>query len=235
MKNTHIPVVTIDGPSGVGKGTVSLRVAKQLGWHTLDSGAIYRVLALAALQTQISLVDENALASLASHLDVQFVPLPDLSATEVVLNGQEVSQELRSESSGMAASQIAVLPKVRQALLARQRTFRQKPGLVADGRDMGTIVFPDAPLKIFLTASIEERAQRRYKQLKEKGINAKLSDLIVKIGERDKRDRTRTIAPLSAATEALTIDTTKTPIEPVVVRILSIISERLSVIDGTDN
>ena len=235
MKNTHIPVVTIDGPSGVGKGTVSLRVAKQLGWHTLDSGAIYRVLALAALQTQVSLSDENALASLASHLEVQFVPLPDLSATQVVLNGQEVSQKLRSESSGMVASQIAVLPKVRQALLARQRAFRQKPGLVADGRDMGTIVFPDAPIKIFLTASIEERAQRRYKQLKEKGINAKLSHLIVEIGERDKRDCTRTIAPLIAAAEALTIDTTKTPIEPVVARILSIISERLSVIDGTDN
>ena len=235
MKNTHIPVVTIDGPSGVGKGTVSLRVAKQLGWHTLDSGAMYRVLALAALQTQVFLNNEKNLASLASHLDIQFVLLPDLSATQVILNGQEVSQELRSESIGMAASQIAVFPKVRQALLIRQRNFRQKPGLVADGRDMGTIVFPDAPLKFFLTASIEERAQRRYKQLREQGLNANLSNLLVEIEERDKRDRTRALAPLIAAAEALTLDTTEIPIESVVARILSIINEHLSAIDGTDN
>jgi CMP/dCMP kinase len=229
MTNTHIPVVTIDGPSGVGKGTVSLRVAKHFGWHTLDSGALYRVLALAAQQNKVSLEDENLLATLAHNLEVQFEPKSDLSAIQVIMNGQEVSQALRSESCGNSASQIATYQSVRQALLARQRAFRQPPGLVADGRDMGTIVFPDAPIKFFLTASIEERAQRRYKQLKEKGINAKLSHLIKEIGERDQRDSTRTIAPLIAATEAWVIDTTGAPIEQVVARILSVISEQLSV------
>jgi len=229
MTNTHIPVVTIDGPSGVGKGTVSLRVAKYLGWHTLDSGALYRILALVALQNEVSLKDEDTLGTLAHNLEVQFVPKSDLSAIQVILNGQEVSQALRSESCGGAASQIATLAKVRQALLTRQRAFRQQPGLVADGRDMGTIVFPDAPIKFFLTASIEERAHRRYKQLKEKGINAMLSNLIKEIGERDQRDSTRTIAPLIAATEAWIIDTTEAQIEPVVARILSVISEQLSV------
>ncbi|EDN69454.1 cytidylate kinase [Beggiatoa sp. PS] len=229
MTNTHIPVVTIDGPSGVGKGTVSLRVAKYLGWHTLDSGALYRILALVALQNEVSLKDEDTLGTLAHNLEVQFVPKSDLSAIQVILNGQEVSQALRSESCGGAASQIATLAKVRQALLTRQRAFRQQPGLVADGRDMGTIVFPDAPIKFFLTASIEERAHRRYKQLKEKGINAMLSNLIKEIGERDQRDSTRTIAPLIAATEAWIIDTTEAQIEPVVARILSVINEQLSV------
>lgn len=228
MTNTHIPVVTIDGPSGVGKGTVSLRVAKHLGWHTLDSGALYRVLALMALQNKVSLEDENTLATLAHDLEVHFEPQSDLTI-HIILNGQNVSQALRHESCGSAASQIAALPKVRQALLDRQRAFRQQPGLVADGRDMGTIVFPDAPIKFFLTASIEERAKRRYKQLKEKGINAKLSNLTVEIGERDQRDSTRTIAPLIVATEAWVIDTTNASIEPVVAHILSVISKQLSV------
>lgn len=229
MTNSHIPVVTIDGPGGVGKGTVSLRVAKQLGWHTLDSGALYRILALAALQNKVSLEDENTLTTLAYNLEVQFVPKSDFSAIQVILNGQEVSETLRHESCGNAASQIATYQSVRQALLARQRAFHQEPGLVADGRDMGTIVFPDAPIKFFLTASIDVRAERRYKQLKEKGINANLSQIIKEIGERDQRDSTRPIAPLIAATEAWIIDTTQAPIEQVVAQILSIISEQLSV------
>jgi len=215
---TNIPVITIDGPSGVGKGTVSLRVAKHLGWHTLDSGAMYRVLALAAYQHDIALKNETALANLATDLKVHFEPLS--SGTQVILAGQDVSREIRTESCGAAASQIATLPAIRQALLIRQRAFRQTPGLVADGRDMGTVVFPEASHKVFLTASCEERANRRYKQLKEKGIDAKLADIVIEITQRDKRDRTRTIAPLTAAQDAQVIDTTGISIEKVVASIL---------------
>ncbi|KHD09399.1 cytidylate kinase [Candidatus Thiomargarita nelsonii] len=215
---TNIPVITIDGPSGAGKGTVSQRVAKHLGWHTLDSGAMYRVLALAAYQHDIALKNETALANLATDLKVHFEPLS--SGTQVILEGQDVSREIRTESCGAAASQIATLPAIRQALLVRQRAFRQTPGLVADGRDMGTVVFPDASHKVFLTASCEERANRRYKQLKEKGIDAKLADIVIEITQRDKRDRTRTIAPLTAAQDAQVIDTTGISIEKVVASIL---------------
>ncbi len=215
---SNIPLITIDGPSGVGKGTVSLRLAKHLGWHTLDSGAMYRVLALAAKHHNIS--DENALTHLAHTLKIHFAPLPDLSGTQVLLDGQDVSQVLRSESTGIAASKIAVLPAVRQALLARQRAFLQAPGLIADGRDMGTVVFPTASNKFFLTATCEERANRRYKQLKEKGIDAKLPNIITEIAERDKRDSTRTIAPLIAATDANIIETSNISIEKVVACIL---------------
>ncbi|RKZ86492.1 MAG: (d)CMP kinase [Candidatus Parabeggiatoa sp. nov. 1] len=223
MISTNIPVIAIDGPSGAGKGAICCRLAKQLGWHTLDSGAIYRVLALAAHHNKVSLEDETALATLAINLKVHFYPLPDLSGTQIILEGQDVSFSLRSESCGAAASQIATSPAVRQALLGRQRAFRTAPGLVADGRDMGTVVFPEAPIKIFLTASIEERAQRRYKQLINIGIDAKLSNLAIEIAERDKRDSTRTIAPLIAAADAYVIDTTGMSIEKVVARVSSIV------------
>jgi len=219
MTNT-IPVITIDGPSGVGKGTTTLRVARYLNWHTLDSGAMYRTLALAALQTGVALNDEMALATLAEALNVTFQPLADLSGTAVILNNTDVSLQLRTEDTANAASQVAVFEKVRQALLARQRAFQQAPGLVADGRDMGTVVFPDAAVKIFLTANCEERALRRYKQLKEKGINAKLDDLIQEIKVRDERDSNRVVAPLVAAEDARIIDTSSLSIEAVVALVL---------------
>ncbi|HAI69012.1 MAG TPA: (d)CMP kinase [Gammaproteobacteria bacterium] len=227
MKNTPIPVVTLDGPGGSGKGTVSLRLATQLGWQMLDSGALYRGLALAAHRHNVSLENEMALANLATHLELQFEPLPDLSVTQVILEGQDVSRALRSEACGTAASQIATKPAVRQALLARQRAFLNAPGLVADGRDMGTVVFPSALIKIFLTASIEERAKRRYKQLIDIGIDAKLSTLITEIAERDQRDSTRNIAPLMPADDALIIDTSGVSIDNVVACILSVIRKKV--------
>lgn len=225
--SSDVPVITLDGPSGVGKGTVSLRLAQQLGWHTLDSGALYRVLALAAVRHSISLQDEVALAQLAIDLDVHFKATPALDTTQVFLETQEVSAQLRTETCGAMASQLAMLPAVRQSLLERQRAFRQLPGLVAEGRDMGTVVFNDARLKIFLTASGEERAQRRYKQLKEKGIDAKLDSLITEIAERDNRDMTRTLAPLQVATDAQVIDTTDLSIEQVVAGILQQLSKKI--------
>jgi cytidylate kinase len=211
----------------VGKGTIMLRLAHYLGWHTLDSGAIYRVLALAALQHQIALDHVAALVELAARLDLQFQPLPDLSGIQVRLEQRDVTAQLRTEQAGAAASQVAVIPKVRAALLQRQRDFRQAPGLVADGRDMGTVVFPDAPLKIFLTASAEERAIRRYKQLKEKGIDANLASLIEEIAARDQRDSERAAAPLKPAAQAHVIDTTTLSIEAVMATLMTLIAIHL--------
>ncbi|MBE9562412.1 MAG: (d)CMP kinase [Proteobacteria bacterium] len=216
-----IDIITIDGPSGVGKGTVSLKVAKHLGWNILDSGALYRILALIAERNKISIEDETQLVKLAGELDIKFIPSNDLSKLQIIYAQQDITSEIRNEIYGNMASKIAVKTEVRQALLARQRAFYISPGLVADGRDMGTIVFPEAKYKFFLTASCEERALRRYKQLINIGIYVKLSELAVEIADRDERDSTRTTAPLMAASDALTIDTTKLSIEEVVERILN--------------
>jgi cytidylate kinase len=215
-----IPVITIDGASGTGKGVVMQWVAKELGWNLLDSGALYRVLALAAQKHHISLDDETALEHQALHLDVQFIDSEAGESPEILLEDQDVTETIRTESIGNAASKIGALPAVRTALLDRQRSFRIEPGLVTDGRDMGTIVFPDANLKIFLTASPEERAFRRHKQLKERGIHVNLSDLVNELSERDKRDRERVVAPLKPAEDAICIDTDKLTIEEVVARIM---------------
>ncbi|WP_339776112.1 (d)CMP kinase [uncultured Methylophaga sp.] len=218
---SDIPVLTIDGPSGSGKGTLAQQMAEKLGWHYLDSGAIYRVLAQAALKHQIDLTDETALASIAGQLDVQFV-LKD-GQLQVVLEDEDVSLLIRSELAGNAASKVAAFPAVRSALLQRQRDFCQPPGLVTDGRDMGTVVFPDAPYKVFLTASAEVRAERRYKQLKEKGIDSNLSDLVAEISERDERDTQREVAPLRPADDAVILDSTQLGIEAVLEKVSALI------------
>ena len=208
-------VVAIDGPSGSGKGTISHRVAEHLGWRYLDSGALYRLLALAAQHHSLELDDEASLETLAGHLDVEFA-----SNGAVLLEGEAVDDILRTEETGKMASIVAALPKVRNALLARQRAFAQEPGLVADGRDMGTTVFPDAEVKIFLTASAEARAERRYKQLKEKGFDVNVAHLLQDIESRDLRDTQRSSSPLIAAEDAIEIDTTSFTIDEVVKQVL---------------
>lgn len=216
------PVLTIDGPGGSGKGTISARVAQVLGWHYLDSGALYRLLGLAARRAGVSTADEAALIPLIERMRIKFGP--DQGA--VWLDEEEVSSELRTEVSGAAASEVAVHPAVRLALLELQHDFRQMPGLVADGRDMGTVVFPDAQLKIYLTASVEERANRRYKQLIAKGIDVNLSDLFMDISARDERDSSRAVSPLRPADDAVLIDTTEIGIEEVVALVLDLIDKR---------
>jgi cytidylate kinase len=211
-------VVTIDGPSGSGKGTISRRLAAQLGWHYLDSGALYRLVGLAAARARVDLSDAPALAAVAAALDVRFAPAAEVE--RVYLEGTDVAAELRTERAGEAASRVAAVPAVRTALLQRQRAFARPPGLVADGRDMGTVVFPDATLKVFLTASAEERAMRRHKQLKEKGIDVSLPDLSWDIAQRDVRDATRPVAPLRPAPDARVIDSTSLTPKEVVARIL---------------
>lgn len=211
-----VPVITIDGASGTGKGVVTHLVAKKLGWNLLDSGALYRVLALAAQKHGVAFDNEPPLKVLAEHLDVQFIATESGEPPIILLEGQDVTDTIRTEKMGNAASKVGALPSVRTALLSRQRAFRELPGLVTDGRDMGTVVFPDAGLKIFLTASPEERASRRHNQLKEKGINVNLGDLIEELRERDKRDQERTVAPLRPAEDAIIIDTDHLTIEQVV-------------------
>jgi cytidylate kinase len=219
-------VITIDGPSGSGKGTVARQVAASLGWSLLDSGALYRLVALAGQQSGIDLGDAERLAQLARGLDIRFGA--DSAGGEAVwLAGRDVTAAIRTESAGNDASKVAILPPVRAALLDRQRRFAVPPGLVADGRDMGTVVFPDAAVKIFLTASAEERAQRRYKQLKEKGVAANLAALSLEIAERDQRDMTRAVSPLVASADSVLLDTTGLSVGAVVERALAIVRERL--------
>lgn len=209
------PVVTVDGPSGAGKGTVSRLLASELDWYLLDSGALYRLLAMAALERGVDLEDDAALETLARELSVRFETTEE-GGERILLGGREVTQGIRTEECGEAASRVAARSGARRGLVALQRGFRQAPGLVADGRDMGTVIFPDAPVKIFLTASAAERARRRHKQLKDKGVGANLAELESAIAERDRRDRERADAPLIPAADAVQIDTTGMSIAEVV-------------------
>ncbi len=219
-----VPVITIDGPSGSGKGTVSRAVAKALGWSLLDSGALYRLVALAARRASVSLDDGAALAQLAGRIDIRFGSNESGDAV-VWLDGQDATRAIRTEEAGGDASRVAALGEVRAALLDRQRRFAIPPGLVADGRDMGTVIFPRARVKIFLTASPAIRALRRYKQLKEKGVAANLAALSLEIAERDRRDSTRTASPLVASADATMLDTTGMSVDEVIGRVLEIARE----------
>ncbi|MES0328044.1 MAG: (d)CMP kinase [Gammaproteobacteria bacterium] len=221
--SSNIPVLTLDGPSGVGKGTVCLLVAKQLGWHILDSGSLYRLLALSA-GDNVDLDNVSQLADLAKDMQIEYVTSGD--ALGIYLRGENVSEAIRTEATGVLASKIAAIPEVRQALLDKQKAFAQAPGLVADGRDMGTTVFPKAALKIFLTASAEERAKRRYKQLKDKGVSANLSQLTAELMERDERDSTRSASPLLAADDAIVIDTSDLSIDQVCEQVMQLVEQR---------
>ena len=223
----NVPVMTIDGPSGSGKGTVSRAAARALGWALLDSGALYRLVALAGRQAGVSLDDEPGLARLARGADIAF-GATSTGGEAVWLDAKDVTGAIRTEEAGNDASKVAALPGVRTALLERQRRFAVPPGLVADGRDMGTVVFPRAEVKIFLTASAAERALRRYKQLKEKGVAANLAALSLEIAERDLRDSTRAASPLVASADAVLLDTTGMSVDAVVERVLEMARERLS-------
>lgn len=219
---TPPPVLTIDGPSGSGKGTVARAVARQLGWHFLDSGALYRAVGLAAGWHDLDLSDAEALERLARETQVRFEEREG-GEPRVFVDGVDATDELRTETAGAAASAIAALPPVRAALFDKQRAFRQAPGLVADGRDMGTVIFPDAPYKVFLTASAAERAERRYKQLKDKGLAVTLAGLLEEIVARDARDAERTVAPLKPAVDAVLIDSTGVPVDTVIERVLAVL------------
>jgi len=217
---TEVPVITIDGPGGSGKGTISQTIAGEIGWHFLDSGALYRLLALVAIQEGIALDDRRGLTAAAETLDAEFSVD---GSDSIMLKGIDVSKEIRSEKVGNVASQVAAVPEVRQALLGRQRDFRRPPGLVADGRDMGSVVFTDAVVKIYLTASIEERAKRRYKQLIEKGLGANLQNIREEIAERDARDSGRAVAPLKPASDAILIDTSELSVDRTLARVREVI------------
>ena len=221
MADNSAPVITVDGPGGSGKGTVTQMLARKLGWHLLDSGALYRLTALAAVRQGVALNDEEGLVKVAAGLDVAFEPTPEGEPVRVILAGQDVTADIRTESAGDNASKVAVMQSVRDALLQRQRDFRQAPGLVADGRDMGTVVFPDAPVKIFLTASAEERARRRYSQLKGAGVDVNIDALLEEIRVRDERDINRSAAPLKPADDAQVIDSTGLSIEEVLDRCMA--------------
>jgi len=229
MSKTKPPVICLDGPSGVGKGTICLAVAKKFGWHILDSGSLYRITALQVSrdfpEQAINALDESQLADIAKNLSVSYVEKNN--ELVIFLGEEDITQLIRNEEIGSKASQVAAISPVREALLARQRAFLTKPGLIADGRDMGTVVFPQAVLKIYLTASAEERAQRRYKQLKDKGIDANLSSLVEELRIRDDRDMNRKTAPLKPASDAIIIDTTELDIEQVTNEVMHWVSQRV--------
>ncbi|HEX7348583.1 MAG TPA: (d)CMP kinase [Rhodanobacteraceae bacterium] len=218
-----VPVLTLDGPSGSGKGTIAKAVAGRLGWHMLDSGAIYRAVGYAAGARGLDLSDADAVTRCAATVSIVFRDPGDGRETRVIIDGADATDAIRTETGGAAASAIAALPSVRKALVDKQLAFRQPPGLVADGRDMGTVIFPDAPFKVFLTASPAERAERRYKQLKAKGLDVRLDSLLHEIEARDARDTSRTVAPLRPAADAVVIDTTGKPIMTVVAMVLDVV------------
>ena len=220
-------IITVDGPSGAGKGTLCYALAEKLGYALLDSGAIYRVTALAALQRKTDLTNESALAELARHLDIQFIP--QNGEVNILLAGMNVSHLIRTQEVADAASKVAVFPEVRSALLQLQQDFAKNDGLIADGRDMGTVVFPNAQVKLFLDASAEERTKRRYKQLQNKGINGNFEQILAEIKERDFRDRNREVAPLKPAYDALLLDSTTLSIGEVIDQALAYIQEKVSV------
>jgi len=220
MPNSNVPVITIDGPTASGKGTVASRVAERLSFHLLDSGALYRLTALQALRREVDLRDEHAIAKLAEHLPARF------QGEHIYLAQEEVTHAIRAEEVGNMASRIAALPTVRQALFGLQLGFRQTPGLVADGRDMGTVIFPTAKLKVFLTASVEARAQRRYKQLIDKGFSANMNDLLADLQARDERDTNRAVAPLAPASDAHLLDTSEMGVDQAVDQVLAWYSQK---------
>jgi len=220
-----IPILTIDGPSGSGKGSISKRVSEQLGWHYLDSGSLYRALGIAAIKHKVDIDNEGALVELISRINLEF-KRTDQGDWGALLNGEEVRSLLATEEVGQLASKIAVFEKVREGLLAKQRAFHIMPGLVADGRDMGSVVFPNAAHKVYLTASADERGKRRYKQLIEKGINANLSDVIQDIEQRDERDKNRATSPLVVPKDAIYIDSSHKTIDEVVQQVLSLLKNK---------
>ncbi|MGI1669207.1 MAG: (d)CMP kinase [Neptuniibacter sp.] len=219
MSIGQVPVITVDGPSGSGKGTICQLLSRELGWGLLDSGALYRLVGLAAKHHGVELDNQEALVVLAAHLDVQFIARED-DSVQIILEGEEVTDVIRTETVGKDASIVAALPEVREALLGRQRAFAELPGLIADGRDMGTVVFPEAGLKVYLDASADERAVRRYNQLINKGLDASLQAILEDIQARDDRDMNRAVAPLKPAADAVILDTTKMSIEEVLAAVL---------------